>query len=333
MFKIFILIMHGRRIEVNEKKKAILTLTAILSILLFIAVLQGCSSGSSGTETPAPTQSPSPTATVTPTPSPTPTPSGVTGYVGLYLCNEDTVAHGRLMQARILLQNSEGTIPSGTHTVTTPGNENYILSENTQGDVIAINYYYGNPATHVENADMGLSGMGLPPQSILPYVTGLNIDSGSETGTYSVDISGTIVDVTDNYGYYPNLSISTPSNNSTFNITDPINVSWNSLGSAYVYNVAAYQFVSGDSPPTQNFWTPTDMRDVNFADPSNYQQFLQSLTSDTSVTIPGNLFSTGQNVIVKVWAYNPEEFQYDSTSPYGTCSLNYSACEISLTPQ
>jgi hypothetical protein len=221
-----------------------------------------------------------------------------------------------------------GLIKSPDKTCTIPGGKTYSFMNNNNPGSYVNHYYYGNPPVNVGNTTLHLGGS--PSSSEIPYSTlDLPISSGQEAGLYSIYIDGSNVQINDNSTYLAVPTITSPSDNSDFNIANPITVTWNSLGTDYVYFVMA--MVNSSSYNTSDiFWSQYDLRTLSFHNPASLQEFINNCQTDTTAVIPANLFVAGKQTMVHVIAFNKNISLYSNNTPYGNIILNQSSYQIYL---
>ncbi|MCL5037257.1 MAG: PQQ-binding-like beta-propeller repeat protein [Chloroflexi bacterium] len=217
--------------------------------------------------------------------------------------------------------------------VTNPDSNLHQLTDLGPGGATQVmNYTYGNPPSDPVETALESRGTG-------SYYRGwLNIIEGHENGSYDFDINGSeIKHIEYTGGYCPEIDIYSPDYGSYHDLSSDITVSWDSLGSGYVYMVAAHHEADSSvgASPYDYYWSSYDMRDISFSNPGLLYDKINSLPSDTSVTIPAGTFPEGTSQIeIEVLAFNKDAMRITRTgvNSAGTFVLPMSQKQVTINP-
>lgn len=208
-------------------------------------------------------------------------------------------------------------MPTGTFSVSKDGSSPAYMTPlpTPNSNLVNSAYYYGSQPSSVS----GPVYLPFPNGVNQRYDLDLNLTGGSELGTYQINVGGNIVSVNQTLSVPSQPTITSPSSGAYFSASSPITVTWNSLGSNFVYHVEASAplWTTGYASVTNYHWTVHDIRNIDFTNPYTWSSYFMGLSSNTSVTIPANMFPSGSTVIINLMAFN-KNYVMNPTYPVGT---------------
>ncbi|MBI2252194.1 MAG: hypothetical protein HYU63_05585 [Armatimonadetes bacterium] len=220
---------------------------------------------------------------------------------------------------------STSSLPSGSYYVAYPSRTvfNLDFASNLNKFTITGNYYIGfdsNTSGPAQSVSVSMNkSFSVSSNNIVITFLHSSIYAGEDTriysdlaGTYTFNINNTLINLYNNLQstYPPYPTISSPSHGSSFSRTSYLPVSWNSLGSDYVYFVIAFNptLINGDEITCDNFWSSVDLRNLSTSNPITFQSLINSLSSTTSANIPASIFNSGNSIRIAVYAINKNRF-------------------------
>ena len=236
-----------------------------------------------------------------------------------YLITLMTLSPSESSQVRVDMYSSE-QLPADSYTIVPPSGppqEMEYLPKST-GTIKDV-YYYGNPAIYVPGPIQNTAIWSFYVDYAGYYFTFLKTGCSSEQmlqpyaelsdskGTYTFKGDKTVLQTVQNTYPYPNSFINLTTSKNT---DGSISVSWDSLGTDWVYWVIAHQGIDHENHSVERLWSFSDIRSIQ--DPFvRIRSGINFATQDTLVTIPANLFIPGNKVSIWVSATNISRFHYE----------------------